>query len=167
MGTRLFTFFFFLFAFQKADAQQIYFYFNDASVQVYNISELSRIDFEGDLMNLRLNDASVVSFNTDLLNYYRYFAEGVTSASDLPSRPDFKVYPNPVDNNLNVRLELLKPAQIELSVRNLQGMEVLNKRTQAQNEDELNFDLGHLASGQYICVINTGEYVITKTFIKR
>lgn len=167
MKARLFYFILLAFASHSIDAQQIYFYFNDASVQVYNLNELSKIDFEGDNMNLHMTDASVVSFNTDLLNYYRYFAEGVTSVADLPSRPDFKVYPNPAENNLNLKLELLKPANVELSVRNLQGLELVNKSIQANNTDELNLDLSALASGQYICIINTGEYVITKSFVKR
>jgi len=167
MNLRLLSFLFVLFAFMKADAQQIYFYFNDASVQVYSLEELDKIDFDAENINLHLSDETVVSFDTDLLNYYRYFAEGVTSVNDLVVRPDFKVYPNPAENSLNVRFDLPKPTMVQVSVRNLQGLEVLNKNTQAKNQDELNLDLSGLASGQYICVINTGEYLITKSFVKR
>jgi hypothetical protein len=167
MKTSLFSLLMLAFAFNSVDAQQIYFYFNDASVQVYSLEELDKIDFDAENINLHLNDETVVSFDTDLLNYYRYFAEGVTSVNDLVVRPDFKVFPNPAENNLNVRFDLPKPTMVQVSVRNLQGLEVLNKNTQAKNQDELNLDLSGLASGQYICVINTGEYLITKSFIRR
>ena len=167
MKLRLFALILLAFAFGNSNAQQIFFYFNDASVQVYNLNELSKIDFDADNMNLHMTDESVVSFNTDLLNYYRYFAEDITAVKDLPSRPDFKVYPNPAENILHLKLDLLKPALVQVSVRNLQGVEVLNKSVLAKNQDDLNLDLSGFSSGQYICVINTGEYVITKSFIKR
>lgn len=167
MKTRLFTLFLFAFLCKAADAQQIYFYFNDASVQVYSLEELDKIDFDAENINLHLSDETVVSFDTDLLNYYRYFAEGVTSVESQAARPDFKMFPNPAENNLNLKFDLLKPAQVQVSIRNLQGVEVLEKSVQAKNQDDISLDLSGFASGQYICVINTGEYLITKSFVKR
>jgi len=151
----------------QANAQQMYFYFNDASVQVYNLDELSKIDFDADNIRLHLNDQTVISFDTDLLNYYRYFAEGVTSVNNLPVRPDFKVYPNPAGNNLNVKFDLLKPSMVQVSVRNLQGVLMMEKTIQVKNQDDFELDLSGFASGQYICIIDAGDFLVSKSFIKK
>lgn len=167
MILRLFTLILLLFITGNANAQQIFFYFNDESVQVYNLDEVSRIDFDAENINLHLTDESLVSFNTDLLNYYRYFAESVTSIESKPARPDFRVFPNPTENNLHLKVELLKSSNLNVRVQSIQGVLMLEKTIQAKNQDDINLDLTGLAAGQYICVIDTGEYLFSKSFIKK
>ena len=167
MILRLFTLILLLFITGNANAQQIFFYFNDESVQVYNLDEVSRIDFDAENINLHLTDESLVSFNTDLLNYYRYFAESVTSIESSPARPDFRIFPNPTDNNLHLKMDLLKKSNLNVRVQSIQGVLMLEKTIQAKNQDDISLNLSGFASGQYICVINTGEYLITKSFVKR
>jgi hypothetical protein len=167
MILRLFTLILLLFNTGNANAQQIFFYFNDESVQVYNLDEVSRIDFDAENINLHLTDESLVSFNTDLLNYYRYFAESVTSIESSPARPDFRIFPNPTDNNLHLKMDLLKKSNLNVRVQSIQGVLMLEKTIQAKNQDDISLNLSGFASGQYICVINTGEYLITKSFVKR
>lgn len=167
MTLRLFALILLAFICKNSTAQQIYFYFNDASVQVYNLNEVSRIDFDSDNINLHLTDESLVSFNTSVLNYYRYFAEGVTSIETNAVRPDFKVYPNPAENKLNLKLELLRTSEVIVRVQNLQGVLMLEKTIQAKNQDDLQFDLSGFASGQYICIIDAGDFIVSKSFIKK
>jgi hypothetical protein len=167
MILRLFTLILLLFITGNTNAQQIFFYFNDESVQVYNLDEVSRIDFDAENINLHLTDESLVSFNTDLLNYYRYFAESVTSIESSPARPDFRIFPNPTDNNLHLKMDLLKKSNLNVRVQSIQGVLMLEKTIQAKNQDDISLNLSGFASGQYICVINTGEYLITKSFVKR
>jgi len=167
MISRLLSLILLAFTFGNANAQQIFFYFNDASVQVYSLSEISRIDFDSDNINLHLTDETIVSYNTDLLNYYRYFAESVTSIESNSARPDFKVYPNPVENKLNLKLELLKPSEVNVRVQNLQGLLMLEKTIHAKNQDDLQLDLSGFASGQYICIIDAGDFLVSKSFIKK
>ncbi len=167
MKFRLFTFLLLAFTFSNVNAQQIFFYFNDESVQVYNLDEVSRIDFDAENINLHLTDESLVSFNTDLLNYYRYFAESVTSIESSPARPDFRIFPNPTENNLHLKVDLLKSSNLNVRVQSIQGVLMLEKTIQAKNQDDINLDLTGLAAGQYICVIDTGEYLVSKSFIKK
>lgn len=155
------------FSFQKTDAQQIFFYFNDESMQVYNLDEVSRIDFDAENINLHLTDQSLVSYNTDLLNYYRYFAESVTSIESSPARPGFRIFPNPTENNLHLKVDLLKTSNLNVRVQNIQGVLMLEKTVQAKNQDDINLDLTGLAAGQYICIIDAGEYLVSKSFIKK
>lgn len=57
-------------------SQQIYFYFTDASVRVWQLRQgASRMDFDANLLNLRLADESSVTFDMSTVLYYRYFAE--------------------------------------------------------------------------------------------
>jgi len=154
-------------SFQKADAQQMFFYFIDESVQVYNLDEVNKIDFDTESINLYLTDETTVSYNQELLDYYRYFAEDITSIESNQARPDFRIYPNPTENQLHLKLDLLKPSTLNVRVQNLQGVQVLEKTVQAKNQDDLQLDLTGFASGQYICIIDSGEYLITKSFIKK
>jgi hypothetical protein len=167
MISRLLSLTLLAFSFGNSNAQQIFFYFNDASVQVYNLNELRRIDFDADNINLHLTDQTLVSYNTDLLNYYRYFSEGVTSIEENIARPDFKVYPNPAENKLNLKLELLKPTKLSVRVQNIQGVLMLEKTIQVKNQDDLELDLTGFASGQYICIIDAGDFLVSKSFIKK
>ena len=131
------------------------------------MDEVSRIDFDAENINLHLTDQSLVSYNTDLLNYYRYFAESVTSIESSPARPDFRIFPNPIENNLHLKVDLLKSSNLNVRVQSLQGVLMLEKTIQAKNQDDINLDLTGLAAGQYICVIDTGEYLVSKSFIKK
>ncbi len=167
MMIRLFSLILLAITCQKANAQQMYFYFNDASVQVYNLDELSKIDFDADNIRLHLTDQTVVSYNTDLLNYYRYFAEGTTSLEYGANRPDFKLYPNPTENILNLELAFIKASRVKLSVQTMQGVQVVTKEFQVSPQGDLQIDLSTLASGQYVCTIDAEGYLISKTFLKR
>ena len=167
MFTRLLTLILLAFIHNNGNAQQIYFYFNDASVQVYNLDELSRIDFDANNINLHLTDQSLISYNTDLLNYYRYFAEGTTSIQENSSHPEFKVYPNPADNKLNLKLEFFKPSKLNIRVQTIQGVLMMEKSIQMTNQDDLQLDISGFASGQYICIIDAGDFLVSKSFIKK
>lgn len=50
---------------------------------------------------------------------------------------DLKVYPNPTDNELNIRLNLEKSQGLTFSLMNVQGQEVLNKFIAGQNGQNL------------------------------
>jgi hypothetical protein len=167
MISRLLSLTLLAFSFGNSNAQQIFFYFNDASVQVYNLDELSRIDFDADNINLHLTDQSVISYNTDLLNYYRYFAEGTTSIQEATARPDFQVYPNPTENKLNLKLEFFKPSKLNIWVKTIQGVLMMEKTIQMKNQDDLELDISGFASGQYICIIDAGDFLVSKSFIKK
>lgn len=153
--------------FNTAHSQQLYFYLNDASVQIYSIDEVRRIDFDAENIHLLLLDETTVTYEYEVLNYYRYFPEGVTSINNESARADFSLFPNPTENQLNVKFSLLNSANLRIQLQTLQGVKVLEKEFKAEKDSELQLDVSSLSAGQYLCTIEAGGVLISKSFMKR
>lgn len=74
---------------------------------------------------------------------------------------DFEIYPNPVNQNLNVNFGELKDIQT-LSVLDLSGRKVLSNTTVSDL-----IDVSSLESGKYFLVIEHSEGVSLKAFVKQ
>lgn len=160
-------FFLMLFCILPGKSQQIYFYFTDASVQVYNIDEVSRMDFDANLLNLRLADESSVTFDMSTVLYYRYFAEDITAVEEL-TRPQLRFFPNPADQELNLKYALPNASSpVHIRLHNLKGEEVLNQTLEQSAKGEAKLDLSGLPAGQYFCTLSSGKLRVSKAFMKR
>ncbi len=151
----------------SASAQQLYFYMNDASVQIYTLEEVTRMDFEANQLRLHLSDQSVVNLALDDLNYYRYLPDGVTQISEA-DRPELRFYPNPADQELNLRFNLPESGQTgDVRLHNLKGEVVMVQELNSSAKGEAKLDLSKLPAGQYFCTLRSGKTVISKAFMKR
>lgn len=158
---------FMLVSVMSASAQQLYFYMNDASVQIYTLEEVTRMDFEANQLRLHLNDQSVVNLALDDLNYYRYLPDGVTQITEA-DRPELRFFPNPADQELNLRFNLPELAgSTEVRLHNLKGEVVLVQELNSTANGEAKLDLSKLPAGQYFCTLRSGKTVISKAFMKR
>ena len=153
--------------FIQANAQQLYFYANNGSLQIYAIEEVRSIDFDSIHINLNLVDESVVSFELDSLDYYSYSVDDVTVVSKENDFPKLGFYPNPTNNLLNVKYFFPKLINsIQVRIHNLKGEKILEKEIKAEKEGEVTIDVNDLTAGQYFCTFTAGEFVITKAFMK-
>lgn len=73
-----------------------------------------------------------------------------------------KVYPNPVRNNLNFELELLKGEDFLVQVLNNNGQLVISKKQKGQK-----LDVSGLASGSYIMSVQQGQTTFSTVFLKK
>ncbi len=157
-----------LFAGIQAKSQYLYFYLNDASMQMYAISEVRRMDFDSSSINLHLTDQSVVSFELDALNHYQYTPDNVTAVNEVNQHPLLSFYPNPAEEQLNLRYFLPNPSStIQVRIHNLKGEQFIQQDMKSSAKGELVIDLNKLAAGQYFCTLTSGEVVISKAFMKR
>ena len=157
-----------LFAASQAKSQYLYFYMNDASMQMYAISEVRRMDYDSSSINLHLTDESVVSFELDALNNYRYTPDNITEIDQLANHPQLSFFPNPADQQLNLRYFLPNPSSsVQVRIHNLKGEQFLQQEMKSSAKGELALDLSKLAAGQYFCTLTSGEVVISKAFMKR
>jgi bacillolysin len=88
---------------------------------------------------------------------------GISADAELGNEAniyDFNVYPNPVENLLNV--SLLDNRKSTYKIYNYLGKEVMGGKI---NQNEINFS--KFASGLYILEINDGQKTLTKKFIKK
>jgi hypothetical protein len=157
-----------LFAGIQAKSQYLYFYLNDASMQMYAISEVRRMDFESNSINLHLTDESVVSFELDALNNYRYTPDNITAVNEVNQHPLLSFFPNPAEQQLNLRYYLPHvTTAVQVRIHNLKGDQFIQQEITSDAHGELSLDLSKLAAGQYFCTLTSGEVVISKAFMKR
>ena len=157
-----------IFAATQANSQNLYFYMNDASMQMYAISEVSYMKFDSTSIKLHLTDESIVSFDLDALNNYRYTPDNVTSIEQATENPQLSFFPNPAEQQLNLRFSLPKAdANTKVRIHNLKGEMLLEQGVKSSAKGELSLDLSKLAAGQYFCTLESGKVVISKAFMKR
>jgi hypothetical protein len=152
----------------QAKSQNLYFYMNDASMQMYAISEVNYMKFDSTSINLHLTDESIVSFQLDELDNYRYTPDNVTAVDQVANHPQLSFFPNPADQQLNLRFSLPNASSdVKVRIHNLKGEKLLEQEVKSSAKGELALDLSKLAAGQYFCTLTSGKVVISKAFMKR
>ena len=157
-----------VFGASQAKSQNLYFYMNDASMQMYAISEVNYMKFDSTSINLHLTDESIVSFQLDELDNYRYTPDNVTAVDQVANHPQLSFFPNPADQQLNLRFSLPNASSdVKVRIHNLKGEKLLEQEVKSSDKGELALDLSKLAAGQYFCTLESGKVVISKAFMKR
>lgn len=119
--------------------------------------------------------------NAELLelvtNPVRAFVEGLggnliaAPAMDEPSNPGFQtqVYPNPINEELNINYHLVKDGQVTIRLTNTLGRQVTTAFTgqQAAGHYAMTLHLAHLPQGTYFLTIQDDSGVETLTLVKR
>ena len=152
----------------QAKSQNLYFYMNDASMQMYAISEVNYMKFDSTSIKLHLTDESIISFQLDELDNYRYTPDNVTAIEQAAENPQLSFFPNPADQQLNLRFSLPNASSdVKVRIHNLKGEKLLEQEVKSSAKGEIALDLSKLAAGQYFCTITSGKVVISKAFMKR
>ncbi|MCP4123138.1 MAG: T9SS type A sorting domain-containing protein [Bacteroidetes bacterium] len=78
------------------------------------------------------------------------------------------VYPNPANQKIKVEIWLKESSQVNITIHDLSGKEVLLPRLEslAEGEHLLELDISNLASGNYIYRVNTDEQQFNGSIIK-
>ncbi|MCP4550979.1 MAG: T9SS type A sorting domain-containing protein, partial [Bacteroidetes bacterium] len=85
----------------------------------------------------------------------------------IPSNETFQVYPNPFNTNTTIQYTLQKSQDIKIKVFNIMGIEVAELVNGVVNSGthKIDFNGASLASGQYLCKIETDEFIEMKKMI--
>ncbi len=95
--------------------------------------------------------------------------QATTGIAEKDGTPSLKVYPNPVDDAVNVETGFAKTDQLQLRIVNLQG-KVLQKRVyeSVSTNQTLNVSLGDLNAGSYFLhLANSDGQVARQMVIKK
>ncbi len=110
--------------------------------------------------------ATVIYCCTDSGVFSRVLSVGVPENS---LNQDISVFPNPVSNQATIKINLIEPANKEISIfiLNNQGQKVDEIRTNGDNSKDINinWNKGDLVSGLYFLKIKSGIKQTTKKFI--
>lgn len=155
----------------SSKAQIVYFNYTDGTNAAYNLTDVRKITFVADEMNLQLLDGSVYSWNVSSIGHYQYDENslGIDELLNKANLWQVSVFPNPANNVLNVRYNLPTEDKISMAVFDLQGKLLIEtnvgERTIGKHEETL--DLSTLPAGQYVCRISGQTNTISKNIIKQ
>ena len=152
-------------------AQSIHFNYTDGTNASYNLEDVRKITFDADVMNLHLWDGSLYAWNVSTIGNYQYDESSVNIQEWLNKANawEFSVFPNPTRTSLNVRFNLPKEDEISISLYDMQGKLILEKKMghKISGEHQETLDLQVLPPGSYVCRITGKQNSITKHVIKQ
>jgi hypothetical protein len=159
-----------LFAFGLS-AQSINFNYTDGTNAVYNLQDVRKVTFDQDEMNLHLWDGSIYAWNVSTIGYYKYDETTVNMQELLSDANTWQaiVFPNPVNNILQVQFNLPKEDGIKIALYDMQGKIIVEKNMGKQSSGlhlEM-LDLSNLPAGSYVCIIAGKFNSIKKRVIKQ
>ncbi len=77
-----------------------------------------------------------------------------------------KLYPNPVQNTLNILIDVQKNSPARFSIKNTNGQQVFIQSTQLNSGENLHsISVDHLAKGFYLLELTTNDGFISKPFL--
>lgn len=134
-------------------AQDINFNFYNGNQQSYNIEDIRKITFDNNLMILHLNDGSIFTIDTETIEGNSY-----TQSSALSNINDLQinVFPNPVENELNVS------ANGEVTITILDQ----NSKTIIETNNST-IDVSNLTPATYIVIVKVNNITKSVKLIKQ
>jgi hypothetical protein len=152
-------------------AQSIFFNYIDGTNASYNLEDVRKITFDEDVMNLHLLDGSTYSWNVSTIGYYEYDQTplNVEQLVDHANTWQAVVFPNPVNNSLQIRYHLPKADVVKIALYDMQGKLIVenNIGNQKEGQHQAMLDLSHINAGNYMCRITGQKASISKQIIKQ
>lgn len=98
----------------------------------------------------------------------RMYIDLVTTTDEqpLPSTA-MTVFPNPVQDQLNLKVSFDKPTNATITVADINGRVIFFENREGLTEQQLSYQLPNLAAGTYLARIATLEGTLTKKFVKQ
>ncbi|MFK8007981.1 MAG: T9SS type A sorting domain-containing protein [Saprospiraceae bacterium] len=92
----------------------------------------------------------------------------VTRIEDVLNGASLKVFPNPVDDNMNIQIEIRQNTNLNISVNNLLGKTIfLENKDLNEGIQTMNINLRNLPSGIYFLNLSDGQEIISHKIMKR
>jgi len=160
----------FVFSISVLVSQSIYFNYSDGTSNNYNLTDVRKIIFNNDVMQLHLNDGSTFNWNVSTINHYEYSQNtGIEQILDFVNFHDVKVYPNPLNKLLNVSYNLPISDKVLLEICDYTGKLLIRKDLGTVNKGNHIHQLNttKLSSGIYILTIKGKRSSISKKIIKK
>jgi hypothetical protein len=150
----------------------IYFSYNDGSQNSYALQDVRKLDFNGDNINLHLNDGSIFTWNVNTIGYYDYNLETPLNIEDILHKAndwDVNVFPNPSDGHQTLKLKLPLLTELSISIIDISGKQVIQQKlgTLSKGEHSIPLEWSNAESGSYSIVLNSKDFSVTKKLIKK
>ena len=132
----------------------------------FELNNINTLIFTSGTMTVNKKDGNILNFAmTDVrnLNFANITSLDVTNAE----RGTMLLYPNPVKDHLQIRYESTSEEVVSVTIINIQGAVVFQKKTISQAGTNL-FDIPLLTlqNGMYLCRLQNGNKIEMTKFIK-
>lgn len=155
-------------------AQSFYLNFTDGTQATYNISDVRKITFTGNIMNLNKTDGTVYSWDVNTIEDCSLDETSAITGPKGNTLTPVKIFPNPTSGVIEVTYALESETQVTLEVADMQGRILSQKQlgnkpagTYTAHWDGNDADCGPAAQGTYLCRIITPKLQMSQTFIIR
>jgi hypothetical protein len=154
----------------KCKAQSAYFNFTDGSNSSYNLSDIRKITFSNNDMNLHLWDGSIYSWNINTIGHFEYDENSLSNEELIHqiNSMNVDVYPNPVDDKLYIQFFLSQKYNVSIMLFEMNGKKIIEHKI-----DELSYgkysetlELKSIPQGNYILKIMFNNKSIIKNIVK-
>ena len=149
--------------------QEVTFDYSNSNSVNYALADIDNITFTGDILNLDLNDGTIISRNINTIEKFQYsnVNVGIKDMLGIIEEISLKLYPNPNEGSFQISYSLLSAENIQINMLSQNGTlvkEVFNGENEI-GDYNLNINLDDLASGVYICQFYIGQSSISKQVI--
>ena len=149
--------------------QEVTFDYSNSNSVNYALADIDNITFTGDILNLDLNDGTIISRNINTIEKFQYsnVNVGIKDMLGIIEEISLKLYPNPNEGSFQISYSLLSAENIQINILSQNGTlvkEVFNGENEI-GDYNLNINLDDLASGVYICQFYIGQSSISKQVI--
>jgi hypothetical protein len=149
--------------------QEVTFDYSNSNSVNYALADIDNITFTGDILNLELNDGTIISRNINTIEKFQYsnVNVGIKDMLGIIEEISLKLYPNPNEGAFQISYSLLSAENIQINILSQNGTlvkEVFNGENEI-GDYNLNINLDDLASGVYICQFYIGQSSISKQIV--
>ena len=150
----------------------IYFSYNNGTQNSYALQDVRKLDFNGDNINLHLNDGSVFSWNVNTIGYYDYNTNTSLNIDDMLNKAnnwEVNVFPNPSDGHQTLKLKLPQATELSFSIMDISGKKIIQQQlgSLSKGEHSIPLEWSNAAAGSYSIILNSKDFSVTKKLIKK
>jgi hypothetical protein len=152
-----------------AQSEFIHVHFTDGTMQNFTLQEVQKIDFTATQIRLHQTNETVISWNYDLIDFYRYddLETAIDETASLTKEIRMEVYPNPAKDVVNVHYRLPVQEVIHVALYSFHGKRIFEQKLPNTQEGIWQYDSSDLPAGSYVVVLQGNAFNISKTMIKQ
>jgi len=153
----------------QAQSTFIQLHFTDGTQQNFALNNLRKIDFSDTQVRLHQADETIIAWNYNLIDFYRYtdVETNVADAESFSTEIRMDIFPNPATNILNVNYSIPVKETIQIAIYSMSGNRILDQRINNKAESGAwQHDVSDLPSGIYVLMMQGAQFSISKTIIK-
>ena len=152
----------------QAQQQKLYVKTTKGTETSFSLDGIRKLTFPARTISIAQTDGKTEVFPFQEVRYLN-FTPGFTGINslDLQDNTSLALFPNPVDDELTVRIQSDISEMVTIQIIDMHGKIVYRETGRTVNgPNQFNIKLSDLPGGLYVCCINNGRRMTTGRFLK-